>query len=369
MKKLDVVGEAPLCACGCGEKVKWHKHDKRWNTYLHHHHKKNTCTPPNENPPLCACGCGNPVTWNKWDKRWNKVIYNHPINRGVPHTQEVKDTISAKNIAKWEDPEYREGMVEKFKNAWKDPCSREKREEAAKKNWKNPNHKGKTKEYKEKQGKDSKKRWEDKEYRDKITQAIKDRWADPAFKAKMKDIMTEARLKPECREKRSECSKEIWKNPERMEKQIEYLKKCWENPEYRRLQTERMQGENHFNWKGGISCEPYCKVWTFPEFKDMIRERDGHKCQNPDCWKKALKKEKPTVHHIDYNKKNCHPTNLTTVCRSCNGRANVNRKYWQEYYTKIMTEKFKEDGMTKKRHKIIKRAVQTKEILSQNERR
>lgn len=91
----------------------------------------------------------------------------------------------------------------------------------------------------------------------------------------------------------------------------------------------KLSGENNYNWKGGISCEPYCDVWLDKEYKELIKERDDYKCQNPDCWKSV---KELLVHHIDYNKKNCIPNNLITLCRSCNGRANYNRKYWQTLY-------------------------------------
>ena len=39
-----------------------------------------------------------------------------------------------------------------------------------------------------------------------------------------------------------------------------------------------------------------------------------------------------SVHHIDYNKKNCKEANLITVCQQCNIRANSNRAYWQDFY-------------------------------------
>jgi len=94
-------------------------------------------------------------------------------------------------------------------------------------------------------------------------------------------------------------------------------------------------GELHPNWKGGISLEPYCIEFT-KEYKDFIKERDGYKCQNPDCWNvsKIL-----VTHHIDYIKKNCEPSNLITLCNGCNGRANYNREYWQEYYTSMMVNR------------------------------
>ena len=91
-----------------------------------------------------------------------------------------------------------------------------------------------------------------------------------------------------------------------------------------------MFGDGNPNWKGGISIEPYCDAWKDRDFKKDIKARDNHECQNPDCRKtsKGL-----TVHHIDYEKKNCHPMNLITLCVSCNARANYNRQQWQEFFT------------------------------------
>ena len=95
-------------------------------------------------------------------------------------------------------------------------------------------------------------------------------------------------------------------------------------------------GSNHYNWKGGISCEPYCDIWLDKEFKELIKERDNYQCQNPDCWGTN---HKLCIHHIDYNKKNCSPENLITVCNSCNIRANYDRYYWQKTYNEIMEKK------------------------------
>ena len=92
-------------------------------------------------------------------------------------------------------------------------------------------------------------------------------------------------------------------------------------------------GDRHWNWKGGISCEPYCDSWADKEFKKDILERDNYKCQNPDCWSTAAKL---MIHHIDYNKKNCHPKNLITLCGSCNSRSNFNRKLYTKLYENII---------------------------------
>ncbi len=104
---------------------------------------------------------------------------------------------------------------------------------------------------------------------------------------------------------------------------------CWNIKNY---------GSGNPNWKGGISCEPYCDVWLDKYFKESIKERDNHQCQNPDCWGTS---ETLCVHHIDYNKKNCSPNNLIVLCNSCNSRANKNRKWHTSWYRAIMTRRYK----------------------------
>ena len=89
-------------------------------------------------------------------------------------------------------------------------------------------------------------------------------------------------------------------------------------------------------WKGGISCEPYCQDWT-KEYKEFIKERDGYRCLNPYCHKIDNKLH---IHHTDYNKKNCHPSNLITVCRSCNSRANKDRNWHKVWYQAILYRRY-----------------------------
>jgi hypothetical protein len=96
-------------------------------------------------------------------------------------------------------------------------------------------------------------------------------------------------------------------------------------------------GNKHWNWRGGISCEPYCQDWT-KEYREYIKERDGHKCLNPYCTSKNP--NELSVHHIDYNKKSCGPENLITVCRSCNTRANTDRVWHTNWYQAILNKKY-----------------------------
>lgn len=95
------------------------------------------------------------------------------------------------------------------------------------------------------------------------------------------------------------------------------------------------QGINRKDWTCFVGPEPYCGVWYDKEFKDSIKKiRDG-KCQEPTCWH-TTDDFSLTVHHIDYDKKNCHPDNLITLCHSCNGRANADREWHTAWYKAIM---------------------------------
>lgn len=90
------------------------------------------------------------------------------------------------------------------------------------------------------------------------------------------------------------------------------------------------RGENHYNWKGGISNEPYSFNFN-EELKELIRRRDKYKCQlcgMPEC--ENIKKL--CIHHIDYNKKNYSPDNLIALCGKCNPKVNFKRDYWRKYF-------------------------------------
>ena len=82
----------------------------------------------------------------------------------------------------------------------------------------------------------------------------------------------------------------------------------------------------------------YCDEWVDKKFKQMLIDRDKNKCQNLDCWRtnKYL-----VLHHVDYNKSNCHPDNLITLCNSCNSRANGNRDYHSKFYHNLLKEQNK----------------------------
>lgn len=105
------------------------------------------------------------------------------------------------------------------------------------------------------------------------------------------------------------------------------------------LKTEfkegQTSGKNNNNWLNGISFEPYSTDWT-KTLKRSIRERDHYTCRL--C---GLQQTEETflVHHIDYNKKNCNPNNLITLCRSCHTKTNYNREYWTNYFNNLLNNK------------------------------
>jgi len=95
-------------------------------------------------------------------------------------------------------------------------------------------------------------------------------------------------------------------------------------------------GQGNPNWKGGVSFEPYDSMWYLPGYKEKIKFRDGYKCQNPAC---SGNDNVLTIHHIDYNKKNCSEDNLITLCRCCNSKANKNRDHHKHFYNNLLVLK------------------------------
>jgi hypothetical protein len=92
-----------------------------------------------------------------------------------------------------------------------------------------------------------------------------------------------------------------------------------------------MEKAENGNWADGASRKGYGLDWT-KTLKRSIRERDNYVCQECSGLQEDVAHD---VHHIDYDKKNCNPDNLVTLCRSCHIKTNKNRKYWVEYFKVI----------------------------------
>ena len=100
-----------------------------------------------------------------------------------------------------------------------------------------------------------------------------------------------------------------------------------------------ISGEDHYLWVGDAAARKYCGAWLDKEYKKDIKERDNNECQNPSC-RHTADHVHLHIHHIDYDKKNCRPDNLITVCMSCNIRANTNQDYWTKHYQDILSKKY-----------------------------
>jgi len=105
----------------------------------------------------------------------------------------------------------------------------------------------------------------------------------------------------------------------------------------KKMSIARKESKNP-NWQGGKSFQPYSSKFN-KKLKEKIKERDHYICQL--CGKTESEaiiidtlKRGLTIHHIDYDKKNCKEINLITLCRKCNSIVNFNRHYWTIFFKK-----------------------------------
>ena len=104
----------------------------------------------------------------------------------------------------------------------------------------------------------------------------------------------------------------------------------------RRSTAEANSGENHYNWKGGVSFGHYC--YKFNEvFKEKIRKRQGRKCFL--CGKTGEENgQKLSVHHVYGDKMagcNGNPLETVALCASCHSKVERNEKSNNELLTKL----------------------------------
>lgn len=98
--------------------------------------------------------------------------------------------------------------------------------------------------------------------------------------------------------------------------------------QYKTLCEKTPKGENHPNWKGGISKipHPYPIGWT-KLLKQSIKDKFENKCFICSDMNKKL-----CIHHIDYDKHNLEKHNLVCLCNSCHSKTNYKRDEWQQYF-------------------------------------
>jgi len=108
--------------------------------------------------------------------------------------------------------------------------------------------------------------------------------------------------------------------------------------ETRTILSAAKAGEKNPFWLGGISRQKRSVAYglRFNRFlREIIRDRDNHLCQFPECYCPENGK-KHDCHHIDFIKTNDDPANLITLCPSCHSLATSgDREYWTEFYQRI----------------------------------
>lgn len=118
------------------------------------------------------------------------------------------------------------------------------------------------------------------------------------------------------------------------------------------------KGEKSSLWRGGVTNNPYSVDWT-RTLKRSIRERDKYVCQL--CGKEPS----ISVHHIDYDKQNCNPNNLVTLCQHCHSKTNHNREYWSNYFIQITGCKTEDEWMRKIYPELILKNNELKDKFKQ----
>ena len=97
------------------------------------------------------------------------------------------------------------------------------------------------------------------------------------------------------------------------------------------IKRPEITGENHFNWKGGISFEPYCPKFT-NEFKERVRAFFSHTCQLcGHVWQPG--ERRLAVHHVN-------PLFVPVCSRGCHAKTNNHRQEYEKVFTDLIITKF-----------------------------
>jgi len=156
------------------------------------------------------------------------------------------------------------------------------------------------------------------EQRERLSKAAKEYFSTPEVKEKRSKIQKEAQNRPEVKERQIEVQKEVWAKPGAKERQSRIQRERWNTPGFR---------ENHPNWKGGLSFQPYCPKFN-NQLKEEIRATFNYKCflcGSPQNGRRLC------IHHVDYDKNDlCNGKKwpLIPLCQKCHPKTNHNRWYW-----------------------------------------
>jgi hypothetical protein len=103
--------------------------------------------------------------------------------------------------------------------------------------------------------------------------------------------------------------------------------------------SESRLGDKNPSWNGGTSFAPYCQKFN-REFKERVREFFSRKCV--ECGSPEGEK-RLHVHHVNFDKMTCcngtEPL-FVALCHSCHNKTQIDRDYWEEYFTDIINDRY-----------------------------
>lgn len=147
--------------------------------------------------------------------------------------------------------------------------------------------------------------------------------------AEQRQCMSEVRMgrkrRQEEKDKISQNNARYWLGRRRSPESIEKMRQ----KKLGRAATWNSGERSHF-WNGGTGHEPYPAEFG-SALRNSIRVRDNHTCQ--ECGAEGAR----CVHHIDYDRENCRPENLITLCASCHSKTLFHRDEWREKFATKVT--------------------------------
>jgi len=175
--------------------------------------------------------------------------------------------------------------------------------------------------------------------------AAKKALSKPATKDRLSSAIIRSWWNADHRERRSTAINKVFATPEHRAKMSASMKLVCSRPEVKAHRSEINRGENHPNWQGGLSFEPYC-----PKFDDDLRQRIraffGYHCiacgkSQQENVTKTGRSFKLHCHHVEYNKHACcdgEPVHFAALCNKHHAQTGRDRARWEAMLHRIIDE-------------------------------
>lgn len=153
---------------------------------------------------------------------------------------------------------------------------------------------------------------------------LRETLSDPVIHEARTKFLQELKDNPLVKEKHARSLKDYYKDPANYNKRVEIIRKCCQTPEAIQKRRDAISGPNHYNWRGGVSFEPYSSEFN-EHLRESIRIRDNRTCAICGIKEDGLKLD---VHHINYDKHDLRPLNLISLCHRCHTKTMHRRYMW-----------------------------------------